>query len=91
MPPYSACASYKQVALLIPYSRQRSGTGTPLSPWFRIATICGSVNLDLLAAPDFGSFSSPAIINAGEVQFSSRLFLGMISGQPALRGFRNSA
>jgi hypothetical protein len=44
-----------------------------------------------MAAPAVGSFSSPSIINAGEVQFSSRLFLGMITGQPALRGFRNFA
>lgn len=32
--------------VIIPCSRQRSGTGTPLSPCFRIARICGSVNLD---------------------------------------------
>src|SRR5581483_10461419 len=54
-PPYFP-RHLKNVALLTPYLRRRSGTGTPLSASFRIPTICVSVNFDFrMTAPNRGA------------------------------------
>jgi hypothetical protein len=50
-PPY-LLRHLKKVALLTPYLRRRSATGTPLSASFRIPTICVSLNFDFrMTAP----------------------------------------
>src|SRR5581483_975484 len=71
-PPYFP-RHLKNVALLTPYFRRRSGTGTPLSASFKIPTICVSENFDFrMTAPDRGAVYLQLFRDRGSLRGRSR-------------------